>query len=122
MTPQERFESLQARWRAAQEKAHSLRFDLRYHYGEHYYVYAPKGKRDKADRASRAEEKAADAIFAWLDANSPRDWRRGVPSAWVCGELTYADAMTTDQLSVVPPVAYGCTSADSIRFARAIAS
>lgn len=120
MTAQERFEALQARWRAAHDKQHDLRFKLRYAYGDTYYIHAPKAKRDRADRASKAADFVQDAIFAWLDANSPRSWRTGVPCYWVCESLTYADAITTGQLSVTPPVAYGGLPSDSIRFAAAL--
>lgn len=121
MTKQQRFEALQARWRKAKEKARNLAFDLRYHYGDFYFVSAPRAKREKKERASAAEEKASDAIFLWLDQNSPRSWRTGVPADWVCDSLTYADAITSDRLSVTPPVAYGCYPSDSVRFAQPVA-
>lgn len=121
MTKQQRFEALQARWRKAREKASELRYKLESAYGWMYFVHAPKGKRDRLDLARAAEDKAQDAIFTWLDQNSPRDWRRGVPCNWVCDSLTYADAITSGQLSVTPPVAYGGDITDSLRFARPVA-
>lgn len=114
---QARFEALQAKWRSAQTKAHDLRFELQYHYGDMYRVRAPKAKMAKADKASAAEERAQDAIFTYLEANSPRSWRSGVPCYWVCDKLTYADAITAGQMSVIPPVSYGGMPSDSIRFA-----
>jgi hypothetical protein len=120
MNAETRFEYLKSKWRAAYEKASELRSALRFDYGEYWHIYAPKGKRDKADKASAAQDRASDAIFAWLDEHSPRDWRVGVPAHWTCENLTYADAVTRGQLSVTPPPCYGCLPQDSIRFAAAL--
>ena len=121
-TKQERFEQLQARWRAAKEKADEFGYQLRYKYGEPAYLNAPRVPREKYDRLRNAEDRASDAIFKWLDAHSPRSWRTGVPSNWVCESLTYADAMTRDRLSVVPPCAYGSYPEDMVRFSSPVVS
>jgi hypothetical protein len=115
----ERFDYLKAKWRAAFDKASALRGNLRARYGE-YHFQAPRGMRDKADKAGAAQDRASDAIFAWLDAHSPRNWRVGVPAFWTCAELTFEDATTRGKLSLVPPVAWGGVPQDSIRFAAAL--
>ncbi len=117
MTPQQRFEHLKTRWRTAYDKARDLRFELIRQYGREFTYHAPKAPRDRLERVYIAEDKAAEAIFAWLELHSPRQWRTGVPAHWVCESLTYADAMTTGQMQVIPPVAYGHMPNDAIRFA-----
>lgn len=120
MTQQERFERMQGKWRAAHQAAWEYRLTLKLAYGESYH--APRGKRERLERLTAREDQASDAIFAWLDANSPRDFRRGVPADWVCGSLSYADAVTHGPMSVVPPVAFGCYPSDSQRFAAALSA
>lgn len=119
MTPQQFFERLQARWRAAHEKETRLRHQLDYKYGK--WWMAPRGKQQQFERAQAAEGAASDAIFAWLDIHSPRDWRHSAPCLWVCDKLTYEDAVTEGPLAVVPPCSYGRYPSDMIRFAQAVA-
>ena len=119
MTAQDRFEALQARWRKAQEATREFSWQLEYKYGETWL--APRGKRDRLDRLRKREGEARDDIFAWLDDNSPRSWRSGVPCQWVCNSLTYADAITSGHLSEIPAVTYGCMPGDSARFAAPVA-
>jgi hypothetical protein len=121
MTQQEHFEAMRARWRKASEKARELRWNIEGKYGT-WYIYAPAGQRAKIERANAAEEKAQEAIFAWLDAHSPRDWRHGVPCHWVCDQLTYEDAMTRERLSVQTPCSYGSMPSDALRFAAAVSA
>lgn len=111
---------LQEKWRKAHEKERDLARKLEYTYGKTWM--APQGKRAKYDAVNKRLDAAMEAIFAWLDANSPRNWRTGVPAFWVCEHLTEADALTADRLSVVPPVAYGSLPGDSIRFAQAVST
>lgn len=119
MTKQEQFERLQAAWRKAHAREQEIKASLTARYGT-WYVYAPLVKREKADRLADRANKASDAIFTWLDNNSPRQWRSGVPYHWVCDSLTYADAVTHGPLSVVPPVSYGGNHSLAVRFARAL--
>lgn len=116
----ETFEKLRAKWLKTSEAARVFGVALRGQYGEHYPYQAPKGKLKRLDALRAREDKASAAIFAWLDANSPRQWRTGVPAYWICESLTYDDAVTSGQLSVVPPPSYGCYPSDSIRFAQPI--
>lgn len=111
--------TLQAKWRKAHEAERKMARELEYQYGKTWL--APRGKQARYEAIAKRESAASGAIFAWLDANSPRDWRRGVPAHWVCGELTEADALTAGTLSVLPPVAYGRMPSDSVRFAMAVA-
>lgn len=61
------------------------------------------------DRLKASKGRAEDAMFDYIASESPRDWSRGVPFAWVCRELSYEDASRpkTEALSVVPPLSYG---------------
>jgi hypothetical protein len=115
---QKTFEALQAKYRAADERADRIRASLKAQYGHQWR--APAGKERKLNEAQAKADSAMEAIFAWLDANSPRDWRHGAPCYWVCAELSYEDAITAGQLSVIPPVVYGCYESDSRRFAAPI--
>lgn len=119
MTKQEYFERLQARWRAADVALSEHSASLRYRYGNTWQ--AKPAERKRLDALRDREGHAVDAIMAWLDNHSPRDWRRGVPCHYVCGALTYADAVTSGPLSVVPPVAFGCYQSDAVRFAQPVA-
>lgn len=118
MTKQERFDTMQARWRKAQEAERWFSHALTYKYGN--WWQAPSAKRDRMESLRRRTEAAADAIFAWLDSNSPRQWRAGVPAHWVCDSLTYADAITAGRMSVTPPPSYGSYPSDALRFAQPI--
>jgi hypothetical protein len=65
-------------------------------------------ERKRAEKVRERHEHAQDAMFRVLE-DSSRDWRSGVPVAWVTEELTYDDAVRPldEPLSVVPPCAYG---------------
>ena len=112
---------LQAKWRALNDRVRQMTCQLSYKYGSPWYVHAPWGQREKVDAMNKREDAAMEAVFAWLDDNSPRSWRVEVPAYWVCSELTLADALTTGQLSVVPPPGYGSFPCDSVRFALPLA-
>lgn len=83
-------------------------------------AYAPESKRRKLEALRARESAASDAIFAWLDAHSPRSWRSGVAAYWVCDQLTEADALTRGALSVVPSAGYGSNPSQVLHFARAL--
>jgi hypothetical protein len=74
------------------------------------------------ERVSKRAEDAMEAVFVWLDANSPRSWRTGCPAYWICDSLTEADALTRGHLSVVPPCGYGSYPSDLVRFSMPLAS
>jgi hypothetical protein len=103
----DRWSALQDRYRAAAAAERELRSRLQARYG--CAAYAPRAARVKLKVAERRERRAHDACFAWLSRFSTRDWNCGVPFAWVCSELTFADAITSGPLSVEPPLAYGTT-------------
>lgn len=110
---------LQARFADKHEKARSYAHELSYKYGQTWQ--APSGMRTRLDKLRAAEDKAMEAVFAWLDAHSPRNWRVGVPAHWVCEHLTETDALTAGQLVTVPPAGYGTTYDQAIRFAAPVA-
>lgn len=81
-----------------------------------------RAERDKKDKIDAAESKCLDRMSALLADISPRSWSASVPYHWLCTGLTYADAITTGQLSVMPPVPYGHTAYDVERFAAPLES
>jgi hypothetical protein len=118
MNMKEQFEKLQAAWLKAHEAERTMARTLEYKYG-HTWT-APSGKEAKYKTVAKRADGAMEAIFAWLDINSPRSWRTGSPAYWVCTELTFEDAITAGALAVVPPPSYGTYQSDSLRFARAV--
>ena len=70
-----------------------------------------KGDQVKLERLRRARDRVSDRFYRLLEA-SPRDWRVGVPHAWVCLHLSFEDATRpiNEPLSIVPPRAYGATT------------
>lgn len=100
---------LQAKYRKAHERLLSYQYELQRQYGETWR--APAGKQRRYEALREVEQSASGAIFDWLREYSPREWSCGVPSHWICTELTEADALTSGELSVIPPVAYGATPA-----------
>ena len=65
-------------------------------------------EKKKLDSLTAAHEKARERMFELLK-ETPRDWSRGIPSAWVTEKLTYEDAIKPANvpLSVEPPKSYG---------------
>jgi hypothetical protein len=104
------WERLQAKWREADSALDECLYKLRYKYGSHSNATATERKRLEAIRAR--EDKAREAIFAWLDQFSPRQWRSGVAYWWPSKCLSYDDATTSGHLSTEPQMAYGSTQAD----------
>lgn len=114
------FTELQTKWRTAADKLEAIQYALRSKYTR-YLIGIASTEQSKLDRARAAESKASDAVYEWLDVHSPRDWRYGVPCSYVCRDLTEADAITTGELSVIPPVCFGGTVNESRQFAAAVA-
>lgn len=115
-----RFAQLQARWQDADLAARLLRNELDRRYQSHRY--AKSGERKKLESLERAGRKHSDRFLGLLASISPRDWTSGVPVVWLRDGLTYADAVTTGALSVVPPPSWGSTVRDSEMFAMPIRS
>lgn len=110
----ERFAELQGKAREAERVRWEYGHALDYRYQDR--AYAPAAKRHKFEVLERAAKRTADRYFAYLEAISPRTWDHGIPYAWIRDELTYADAVTRDALSVIPRPAYGYTPADILRY------
>lgn len=112
MNARERFDALRARYIAARVKQEEHYAALRFKYGGEYKdSWLRAGERNLEDRLSAAVDKAGDALFAHVQAISPRDWSVGVPVSWVLEDLTFEDAERPvgEPLSVVPPLSYGST-------------
>lgn len=97
--PGDRFDALQAKWREKSEALTSFRIGLERKYGGRYSSsWLSSAENRKLEQLRAAGQKAADAFYAWLDANSPWEWRSGVASHWVRDRLTREMA-----LSETPP-------------------
>lgn len=105
-----RLAQLQNKYRVAVTKRDALDLELgaRYGWERGWQRWLKRSDAAKRDRAAAAVARATDAIYTLLEA-SERDWKTGVPVAWVCGELPVDDAFRprTEPLSVEPPRAYG---------------
>lgn len=121
LTNQDRFHALQQRAQQASHAAQEYASDLRVKYGAAYY-HGRLGRKEikRLEQIQRAETRAVDRFFAFLDTIATRPFRSGVPCHWIVEKLTYSDATTMNAMSVVPPPAYGCTQADSQRFAATV--
>ena len=82
--------------------------ELERRYGSASSFNYRKTDQTRLDRLRRAEDRASDRMFRLLEA-SPRNWRDGAPSHWVCFHLPYEDAVRPkgERLSIIPPCAYG---------------
>lgn len=65
----------------------------------------PRALQARVEAAGRRRWLAVNAIYAWLDINSPRgsDWRVGVSSHWVCTQLSEEEARSEMPASLPPP-------------------
>ncbi len=114
----ERFSILQAKAQQASEAARDCAIDLRVKYGDAYYRgYLGRREIHKLEMLQRAETRAVDRLFAFLDTIQGRQFRSDVPCHWIVEKLTYDDATTRGQMSMIPPPAYGRNAADSQQFA-----
>lgn len=104
------FAELQTAAREAQECWRDCARELDRKYQDR--AYAPSAKRRKLDQLDRAEKRARERFWRYLEAISPRQWDRGIPASWLTDGLTFADAVTREALSVIPPAAYGWDQRD----------
>lgn len=112
MKARKRFDALRSKYLAAKAKREDQLVSFRARYGSEYqdsWLSPPDRKRK--ERLNAAVDKAGDALFAHVQAISPRDWSFGVPLCWVLSDLTFEDAVRPidEPLSVVPPLSYGST-------------
>lgn len=107
------FEQLQREARESRDswQAYARELDRRYQSRD----YAPAAKRRKLEVLWRAESRTWRKFYTYLEAIAPRDFGRGFPCPWLLDGLTFADAVTRDRLSVVPPLAFQWTQADQLR-------
>jgi hypothetical protein len=101
----EEFEALQARYRETWETISALRRRLEAKYSSTHY--ASQGERARLEALRKRNAKQGERILAWLERYSPRDWSRAVPYWWICMALSFDDAVTSGELTVAPPPAYG---------------
>lgn len=113
-----RFNAWRARWKASYDALESFRRILQAKYGDE--KHANRTERAKLDRLRERASKDSGKLIDYVCANSPRDWRAGVPCHWINSELRWEDVVTRGELSTVPPPAYGYTDRDMKRFAAAL--
>src|SRR4051812_4673262 len=115
ITDRQKFDTLQQRIGVAQREYDTRRATVIAAYSD--VAYAPKGKRELLDRLAARVNRDSAKLYALLDRVSPRDWRTGVPVAYVHARLTWHDATTRAELGAVPPAAYGGSDATMRAFA-----
>ncbi len=120
MTSEQRYSTLQAKAQATAKALSSYLIDLDVKYGNGNSCWAGRGEQTKLAMLKTRADKASGAFFASLLTIQGRDWASGIPCYWIIESLTFADATTTGQLSVVPPAAWGFTDQDSKRFAQMV--
>ena len=68
-----------------------------------HYTFANATEKRALGALETAADKAWNKFFLFLESISPRSWLSGPPVWWVRDHLKYEDAVTSGQLSVVPP-------------------
>lgn len=103
------FDKARAAVLKARDERDSARNALERKYGGGMQLtWVSAGERSRYERLARAYDRASDRMHLLLE-QSPRDWKRGVPTSWVVEDLSYEDAVrpASDPLSTEPPRAYG---------------
>ncbi len=113
---------LQTTWRAYDDQRQALLVALAVRYGPDWRIACRRADQHRLDRLANACRRVEARAYAWLARHSPRDWSSSVPIGHVMRDLSYADAVTSGQLAVVPPPAYGQTVDDARAFAWPVAS
>lgn len=113
-----RYAALQTAAQRANDEARSYRIslDVRYSHG----IWAKRTEQKRVDQLDARAQRAFDKYFTYLSAISPRDWSVSVPCSWILYNLSFADAITKGQLSVVPDAAWGYTEHHMRQFAAEI--
>lgn len=122
-TPRARFEAARRRYLDVRRDRERFQLDVlvvKYGRMEPQLSWLTRGEVARLDVLRRRENRVSDAMFALLDEYGGRNWRSLVPYTWVMSELSWEDATTTGQLSVVPPPGYGSTVVDMKRFAAPV--
>src|SRR6266446_2437856 len=119
---QAQFAAIRARYLKIAARREAWRYKMfdRYRTFTLYDHQLLASERKAREAIDAAESKVTDDMFALLDTVSARQWRSGVPQAWIMEHLTWEDATTTGRLSVTPPAAWGSMPSDSVRFAQPI--
>jgi hypothetical protein len=113
-----RFTSLQRRYIGLRMREDRVREELSRKYGPDYQMgWLTLTEQRKLESIRGQKNKLMDQQMTLLDRISPRGWRSGVPAWWVMEKLSFADATTRGQMSVVPPASYGSSEAASRAFA-----
>lgn len=107
-----KFDKLRTAYMAAKAELDAFASQLASKYGDGYSsAWLKSSESTKLDRLRETADKYGDAFTDYVASFSPRYWSYGVPAYWVRETLTFADAArpVNEQLSVVPPMAYGAT-------------
>lgn len=122
-SPRDRFESARRRYLDVRQAREDFRLDVlitKYGRMDPPLSWLTRTEINRLDALRRRENRVSDAMFRLLDEFGGRSWRSLVPYWWVMGDLSWEDATTTGELSVVPPPGYGATVADMERLAAPV--
>jgi len=121
MSNEAKFDAKRKKLVAAVEKRTALQVELARKYGDGFREsWLTAGEARRLEGLKTRASDLADEMFAFVASISPRDWSTGVPFNWIVNELSFADAITRGALSVVPPVAYGGSTNEVEKLARAL--
>ncbi len=83
-------------------------------------AWVKTAERKKLEAFTKKADKLGDQFYTLLDSISPRSWRTGVAYSWVLTQLTYADAITSGELAVMPQCSFGSQESDMRRLMRPV--
>ena len=114
------FTRLQAQYAQLQDREQAYRSDVLW---AKYRQFRPSSssltrtERAKLEGFRRQEDRLLDRMCSLLDRIGGRNFRSGAPAHWLMTDLSFADAVTTGAMSVVPPSPYGYSDRETAVFA-----
>lgn len=115
-----KFNALRAKILALESKREELRSSLTSQYGAYQTSWLTPSERAKLEKLAAQINDHSDRFFELLDSISPRSWRSGVSYWWIITQLTYSDAVTRGELSVMPQIAFGSGEREMLVFMRPV--
>ncbi len=115
---QEKFGTIREKFIKASDAREAFKSALLAKYGEERAH--TRGEERKLESLSASQNTHENAFFDLLDTISPRNWRCGIACRWVLRELTYAEAISREQLAIEPEAGYGTSRQFIAHFMQAV--
>lgn len=112
----EKFEAMRAAYFEASQAASSelITQSLKYGGDRNARSWASRGDKMRLEKLEAKRDRIGDKIVDFIVKESPRgeSWRSGVPSHWLTEKLAWDDIVkpANEELSTLPPTAYGWTT------------